>query len=69
MNVEIAIGDFGTGYSSLAYLQTVTDLVASECDQKRGRAMIAMGHDLGYRVVAEGIEPGSLRLAGVVELR
>jgi EAL domain-containing protein (putative c-di-GMP-specific phosphodiesterase class I)/GGDEF domain-containing protein len=68
MGIEIAIDDFGTGYSSLAYLQTIPasilkidrsflqDLATSERDQKLVRAMIAMGHDLGYRVVAEGIE-------------
>jgi EAL domain-containing protein (putative c-di-GMP-specific phosphodiesterase class I) len=68
MGVEIAIDDFGTGYSSLAYMQKipadvlkidqsfVQALATSERDQKLVRAMIGMAHDLGYRVVAEGIE-------------
>jgi EAL domain-containing protein (putative c-di-GMP-specific phosphodiesterase class I) len=66
--IDIAIDDFGTGYSSLSYLQQipanilkidrsfVRSLTTSEHDQKLVRAMIAMAHDLGYRVVAEGIE-------------
>jgi EAL domain-containing protein (putative c-di-GMP-specific phosphodiesterase class I)/GGDEF domain-containing protein len=68
MGVDIAIDDFGTGYSSMAYLQKlpasvlkidrtfIKDLPTSERDRKLVRAMIGMAHDLGYRVVAEGIE-------------
>jgi EAL domain-containing protein (putative c-di-GMP-specific phosphodiesterase class I) len=66
--VEIAIDDFGTGYSNLSYLQQlpvsvlkidqafVRDMVTSGKDRLLVKTMIAMGHDLGYRVVAEGIE-------------
>lgn len=66
--VDIAIDDFGTGYSSLSYLQQlpasivkidrsfVQPVATSPRDQRLVRAMIAMAHDLGYRVVAEGIE-------------
>jgi EAL domain-containing protein (putative c-di-GMP-specific phosphodiesterase class I)/GGDEF domain-containing protein len=66
--MRIAIDDFGTGYSNLAYLQQlpvsvlkidqafVRDLATSATDQTLVRAMIAMAHDLGYEVVAEGIE-------------
>jgi EAL domain-containing protein (putative c-di-GMP-specific phosphodiesterase class I)/GAF domain-containing protein len=68
MGVSIAIDDFGTGYSSLSYLHQfpanvikidktfITALAVSEPDQKLVRAIISMAHDLGYRVVAEGIE-------------
>jgi EAL domain-containing protein (putative c-di-GMP-specific phosphodiesterase class I) len=68
MGVSIAIDDFGTGYSSLSYLQQfpanvlkidksfIKSLATSEHDQKLVRAVIQMAHDLGYRVVAEGIE-------------
>ncbi len=68
MGFRLYIDDFGTGYSSLAYLQKlpasvlkidrafVKDLPTSERDRKLVRAMIGMAHDLGYRVVAEGIE-------------
>ncbi len=66
--IAIAIDDFGTGYSNVAYIQQlpvsvlkidrsfVTNLAQSDKDQKLVRSMITMAHDLGYRVVAEGIE-------------
>lgn len=66
--VEIAIDDFGTGYSNLSYLQQlpvtvlkidqafVRQIGTSGKDRLLVKTMIAMGHDLGYRVVAEGIE-------------
>lgn len=64
----LAIDDFGTGHSSLAYLQRlpakvvkidqsfVRDLLKGEPEQTLVRSMISLSHDLGYRVVAEGIE-------------
>ena len=64
----IAIDDFGTGYSNLSYIQElpvsvlkidqsfVRRLTRSSKDRLLVRAMITMAHDLGYRVVAEGIE-------------
>jgi EAL domain-containing protein (putative c-di-GMP-specific phosphodiesterase class I) len=66
--MAIAIDDFGTGYSNLSYLQQlpvsvlkidqgfIRNMVASEKDRLLVKTMIAMGHDLGYRVVGEGIE-------------
>ncbi|RZL28336.1 MAG: EAL domain-containing protein [Sphingomonas sp.] len=66
--MSIAIDDFGTGYCNLAYLQKlpvsvlkidqsfVRSLVTSPKDQMLVRTMITMGHDLGYAIVAEGIE-------------
>ncbi|NMT62876.1 sensor domain-containing phosphodiesterase [Marinobacter orientalis] len=66
--VKIAIDDFGTGYSSLAYLQTIpahvvkidrsfiTGLNQHQRSQTLVSAMIAMAHELGYSVVAEGVE-------------
>ena len=70
--VGIAIDDFGTGYSSLSYLQLlpariikidrsfIRDLGPDGADKGRRRtlvtALIGLSHDLGYRVVAEGIE-------------
>lgn len=68
MGVRVAIDDFGTGYSSLAYLQTVPaqvvkidgsfikELNHKERSQTLVRSMINMAHDLGYRVVGEGVE-------------
>lgn len=66
--IRIAIDDFGTGYSSLAYLQRlpakvvkidrsfVLDLETGERERALVRSMISLSHDLGYRVVAEGVE-------------
>jgi EAL domain-containing protein (putative c-di-GMP-specific phosphodiesterase class I)/GAF domain-containing protein len=68
MGVAVAIDDFGTGYASLSYLQQlpaniikvdrsfVQGLATNFRDQKLVRATINMAHDLGYRVVAEGVE-------------
>jgi EAL domain-containing protein (putative c-di-GMP-specific phosphodiesterase class I) len=68
MGISIAIDDFGIGYSSLSYLRHlnanvlkidqsfIRGLAGSTHDQKLVRAVIAMAHDLGYQVVAEGIE-------------
>lgn len=66
--VRIAIDDFGTGYSTLAYLQKVpahvvkidrsfvNQLGHEARSQTLVKAMISMAHDLGYHVVAEGVE-------------
>ncbi len=66
--IRLAIDDFGTGYSSLAYLQRlpahvvkidqcfVRDVALGERERTLVRSMIGLSHDLGYRVVAEGIE-------------
>lgn len=65
---SIAIDDFGTGHSSLAYLQNLPaqvvkidqsfmrDLDNDERKQALVSKIISLSHELGYRVVAEGIE-------------
>jgi len=66
--IRLAIDDFGTGYSSLSYLQRlpahvvkidqsfVRDLATNERQRALILAMTSLSHDLGYRVVAEGVE-------------
>jgi len=66
--VRLAIDDFGTGYSSLTYLQSLPIQVVKidqgfirgiEADERKRSlvsAMIKLAHDLGHRVVAEGVE-------------
>ena len=70
MGLKLSIDDFGTGYSSLSYLgQLPVDELkidrsfVTPLDQEPGGrgaaivgAMIALGHNLGLHVVAEGVE-------------
>ncbi|MBB4767511.1 putative bifunctional diguanylate cyclase/phosphodiesterase [Amorphoplanes digitatis] len=68
MGVQLSIDDFGTGYSSLAYLRELpvnelkidrafVDRVESTAeDLALVRTIVDLGHILGLRVVAEGIE-------------
>lgn len=68
MGVTIAIDDFGTGYSNFDYVRKlparavkldrsfVGDLGADAEARPLARAMIGIAHDMGLRVVAEGVE-------------
>ncbi len=69
MGVTIALDDFGTGYSSLAYLQKlpidtlkIDKSFVKELEKNSDsgaavvRAILSLGHGLGMRVVAEGVE-------------
>jgi len=68
LGVRIALDDFGTGYSSLSYLTTFPvdvikidrSFVIGSTLHKNNRiiikAIIAMGHSLGKKILAEGIE-------------
>ena len=68
MGVKISIDDFGTGYSSLSHLKRlplsalkidvsfVTHMLANEQDRVIVESTIALAHNLGLSVVAEGIE-------------
>jgi len=68
LGVSIALDDFGTGFSSLSYLQKfpfdklkvdqsfVKRVASSEESRKITRAIAQLGHSLGLRVTAEGVE-------------
>ncbi|MDM7456835.1 MAG: EAL domain-containing protein [Tepidimonas sp.] len=70
--LSVAIDDFGTGYSSLAYLERLPldclkiDRVFVRRLEQGGEARVAeliaqLGHKLGLRVLAEGIEDETVR--------
>jgi EAL domain-containing protein (putative c-di-GMP-specific phosphodiesterase class I) len=68
LGVELSIDDFGTGHSSLAYLDRlpvqevkidrafVQALEGREHDSAVLRSTIGLAHEMGLRVVVEGVE-------------
>ena len=68
MGIRLSIDDFGTGYSSLAYLKRlpvnelkidksfVMNIEHDQDDVTIVKSTIELGHNLGLKVVAEGIE-------------
>jgi len=66
--IHLAIDDFGTGYSSLAYLKRfpvnvlkidksfIEEIPHNKDDMEIASTIIAMGHILGFKVLAEGVE-------------
>ncbi|MDO8704118.1 MAG: EAL domain-containing protein [Sulfuricaulis sp.] len=68
MGIQMSIDDFGTGYSSLAYLQKlpvhavkidksfVIDMTTNPNNIVIIRSTLDLGHNLGLKVIAEGVE-------------
>jgi diguanylate cyclase (GGDEF)-like protein len=68
LGIGIAIDDFGTGYSSLAYLSRlpigrlkidagfIQRMSKDPRDAKIAQSIVTLGHGLGIKVIAEGVE-------------
>ncbi len=85
LGVSLALDDFGTGFSSLNYLQKfpfdrlkidrafVASLGSSGSTGPIIQAIVTLGHALGMKVLAEGVETDEqrvlLRLAGCDEMQ
>jgi diguanylate cyclase (GGDEF)-like protein/PAS domain S-box-containing protein len=68
LGVRISMGNFGVGYTSLASIKGfpldflkidrsfVQNIVRDPADQAVAKTIITLGHSLGMRIVAEGVE-------------
>ena len=75
LGVSVSVDDYGTGYSSLSYLRSlpvdtlkidrsfITSMLSDEGNAVIVRSTIELAHNLGLRVVAEGVEDEATREA------
>ena len=68
LGVGLSLDDFGTGYTSFTYLKKfpadivkidkslIDDILTSDEDRRIVYAMIELGHNMGMKVVVEGVE-------------
>ena len=68
LGIQVQIDDFGTGYSSLGYLHTlpidtlkidrtfISRLGSNDNGSEIVRTILALAHNLGMKVIAEGVE-------------